>query len=86
MVRGFVQRRRFSGGLRMSSMGAEGMRKVCYFFTYVVTAHRRVGWVGDALPFCAALLLPARLLQSGKSYVYDPSGTFYCGLDSTSSL
>ena len=84
MVRGFVQRRRFSGGDPDVLNGGGGHAESLLVFPYIVTARRRVGWVGDALPFCAALLLPARLFQSGNSCgVIPPQGVFlWPGLNS----
>ena len=62
----------FRGGDPDVLNGGGGHTESLLFFTYIFTARRRVGWVGDALPFCSAQLLPARLFQSGKSYEYGP--------------
>ena len=56
MVRGSVQRRRFSGGGSGSPQwGPRASRK--FDVMYIFTARRRIGWVGDALTFRPALLL-----------------------------
>ena len=58
MVRGSVQRRRFSGG---GSGGPQWGRRASRKFgvMYISTARRRIGWVGDALTFWPALFLRA---------------------------
>ena len=71
----------FGEGIRMSSMGAEAIRKT-YFFTYIVTARRRVGWVGDTLPFCAVLLLSV-CFSDRKLLWFNPHREFFSGLDAT---
>ena len=58
MVRGSVQRRRFSGGGSGSPQwGRRASRK--FDVMYIFTARRRIGWVGDALTFWPALFFCA---------------------------
>ena len=62
--------------------GGGGHTESLLFFTYIFTARRRVGWVGDTLPFCAVLLLSV-CFSDRKLLWFNPHSEFFSGLDAT---